>query len=222
MIVVIQCAGSKFKNAGTMRDGRGKPVKFVAQPDPAPADGYSYARPDDESGQGGTWREMLLQYNNENGANPLGLARAFELYRPPVYQALAQQVGTKKLYILSAGWGLIRADFLTPDYDITFSAQARNEHAYKRRKRADRYEDFCMVPPEGDEPVLFFGGKDYLPLFTALTSALRAPRVVYYRSEDKPHIPGCVPVRYSTPRSTNWHYECAETFIAGDLDVPAG
>ena len=28
--------------------------------------------------------------------NPLGLARAFKLYRPPVYQALARQVGDRR------------------------------------------------------------------------------------------------------------------------------
>jgi hypothetical protein len=36
--------------------------------------------------------------------------------------------GLENVYVLSASWGLIRADFLTPYYDITFSSSA---DAYK-------------------------------------------------------------------------------------------
>jgi hypothetical protein len=63
--------------------------------------------------------------------------------------------------------GLIRADFLTPRYDITYSPSAEN---YKRRRRKDRYHDFCMLPQQLDDDILFFGGKDYLPLFRSLTN----------------------------------------------------
>jgi hypothetical protein len=49
---------------------------------------------------------------------------AFQLYQNEAYRRLADKVGTQKLYILSAGWGLIGAMFLTPSYDITFTAQA--------------------------------------------------------------------------------------------------
>ena len=41
--------------------------------------------------------------------------------------------GLDRLYILSAGWGLIPGDFLTPNYDITFSA-AQNVQRFKRRR----------------------------------------------------------------------------------------
>jgi hypothetical protein len=37
---------------------------------------------------------------------------------------LVEKFGIEKVFILSAGWGLIRADFLTPNYDITFSGSA--------------------------------------------------------------------------------------------------
>jgi hypothetical protein len=63
----------------------------------------------------------------------------------------------EKVYILSGGWGLITASFLTPDYDITFSQSA--EH-YKRRRQTDRYHDFRMLPEDTREPLAFFGGKD--------------------------------------------------------------
>src|SRR6476661_5883375 len=122
MIVVIQCAGSKRSNAGVLRTIDSKPVKFVARPDLAPKDDFIYARPDDPSDRGARWREALLSYNEDAGGNPLGLLRACELYSPAIYQQLADGVGRERLFILSAGWGLLGADFLTPDYDITFSA----------------------------------------------------------------------------------------------------
>ena len=61
---------------------------------------------------------------------------------------------TGNTYILSAGWGLINSEFLTPYYDITFSAAADN---YKRRRKADTYRDFCMLPEDVDELIVFFG-----------------------------------------------------------------
>jgi hypothetical protein len=74
--------------------------------------------------------------------------------------------GVEKVYILSAGWGLIRADFLTPYYDITFSQQAER---WKRRRKADRYEDFRMLSDDAADDIACVGGKDYLKLFGALT-----------------------------------------------------
>jgi hypothetical protein len=75
---------------------------------------------------------VLLAYNRNPGNNPLGLVPAFELYANETYRSLVEQCGTENTYILSAGWGLINAAFLTPYYDITFSAAA---DPYKRRMR---------------------------------------------------------------------------------------
>jgi hypothetical protein len=109
-----------FENEGWLG-----PVSFVAHPELAPpAAGCVYARPDDASQAGGTWREQLVAYNSSPGDNPLGLLPAFELYENDIYRAMVKQCGVEKTYILSAGWGLIDAAFLTPAYDITFSAQA--------------------------------------------------------------------------------------------------
>lgn len=217
MIVVIQCAGSKRTGAGTLRTKDGKPVKFVARPDLAPDDGFAYARPDDLSDQGGSWRDLLLHYNEERGDNPLGLLPACELYTPAIYHRLADGIGRHRLFILSAGWGMISADYLTPDYDITFSAAARAADSYKRRKNETGYADFCMLPKDTTEPILFFGGNDYLSHFLALTSELGAPRTIFYASAAKPDVPGCTPVRFETTRRTNWHYSCAEAFLDGAL-----
>lgn len=162
MIVVMQCAGTKQPGAGSLQTKDGSRVCFVANPGQAPSDNIVYARPDDPSDIGPTWRDMLLQYNLRNEGNPLQLARAFELYSNSVYRRLADKVGVENLYILSAGWGLIAATFLTPVYDITFTAKA---DAYKRRKKSHSYRDLCMLPQDTTDPIVFFGSKDYAPLF---------------------------------------------------------
>ena len=109
MIVVIQCAASKRSDAGRLVRADGKPVTFVAHPELAPADGTSvYARPDDLSEDGIPWRESLLNYNAEPRDNPLGLCPAYQLYQNKIYAGLVDRFGPKNVYILSAGWGLIR------------------------------------------------------------------------------------------------------------------
>ena len=122
---MIQCAARKREDAGFLQTREGKPVLFVADPTSAPAsDNCVYARPDDPSDHCGSWREVLVRYNEAPGNNPLSLLPAFELYERDTYRALVKRFGIDKTYILSAGWGLIPASFLTPYYDVTFTANA--------------------------------------------------------------------------------------------------
>ena len=200
-----------------LRTKDGKPVKFVSRPELAPEDEFTYARPDDMSDQGGSWRDVLLRCNANIDDNQLGLLPACELYAHAIYQHLADHLGRERLFVLSAGWGLIGANFLTPDYDITFSTAAS---PYNHRKKRDGYADFSMLSQDTREPILFFGGKDYLPLFLALTSGLSAPRTVFYTTADTPDVPGGAAVRYGKP-FTNWHYPCAKAFLDGDLSYAA-
>ena len=123
MIVVMQCAGSKNLGAGRMLAADGRKILFVAHPESAPPDGFVYAHPDDISDMGVPWRTSLLRYNELPHGNPLRLLMAFELYKNDVYRRLAMHVGIENFFILSAGWGLIPASFLTPNYDITFKAK---------------------------------------------------------------------------------------------------
>lgn len=212
MIVVIQCAGRKRLNGGSLCTTSGEQVQFVGDPSKAPPRaGQVYARPDDPAGDGSSWREKLAAY--QYGENPHGLLKAYKLYDAPVYEELVRRFGEERIFILSAGWGLIRADFLTPSYDITFSKQARNKHPHVFRDRKDSYLDFCQLDQASDEPLYFFGGQDYLPLFVALTSAVRGGRVIYYDSKDPPDAPGCRVERYFTSSKTNWHYGCAQRFM---------
>ena len=213
MKIVIQCAASKDPEAGMMKTAEGMPVLFVADPARAPVrTDIVYARPDDVAEDGQRRRDVLLLYNLQPGSNPLGLLPAWRLYRHPVYGKLVERFGEAKIFILSAGWGLIRSDFLTPTYDITFSAQAE---PFKRRKPSDAYADFNMLEGRDAEPVAFFGGKDYLPLFCRLTSDCAGPRIAAFNSAAEPQAHGVRFVRYHTRTRTNWHYEAVNAFLDG-------
>jgi len=220
MIAIIQCAATKRSDAGNLRRQDGTKVIFVADPAKAPADSeFVYARPDDVSDTGATWRQVLERYNSNPGNNPLGLLRAFELYENATYRRLVEHFGVAKTYILSAGWGLIGASFLAPDYDITFSAIAKQKAPWKFRRKAECYEDLCQLPADTDEPIVFFGGKDYVPLFCKLTGGVRSNRTIFYNASEPPEAPGCRLQRYSTTTKTNWHYECANAFLDGRIAV---
>jgi hypothetical protein len=216
MIVVIQCAASKRPGAGCLVSVSGRPVIFVADPETAPADGiHIYARPDDPCDTGTSWRDVLLKYNEKASDNHLGLYSAYRLYKNNAYGRLVNRFGLRKVYILSAGWGLIRADFLTPYYDITYSQRAEG---YKRRRKADRYHDFRMLPDDIHDEIVFFGGKDYLRLFNSLTGATKVKKTVFYNSACPPQVTGCVLKPFNTTTRMNWHYECAKAFLDGTIN----
>ena len=213
MIIVIQCAAKKKSNSGHLCRRDGQPVLFVADPESAPAGvAYAYARPDDISDTGVSWRAQILEYNDKPGNNPLGLLPAWQLYENRTYERLVGKFGLESIYILSAGWGLIAADFLTPAYDITFSPSADE---YKRRRKKNYYDDLRMLPANTTEPVVFFGGKDYVKLFCSLTEGFKGQRFMFYNSANAPGALGCTLKRFDSTTRTNWHYKCANAFIAG-------
>ncbi|MES9822819.1 MAG: hypothetical protein ABW127_00140 [Candidatus Thiodiazotropha endolucinida] len=213
MKIVIQCAAKKGPDAGCITDRTGKQVLFVADPDAAPpSEECIYARPDDIAETGKSWRDLLLEYNEQPENNPLDLYPAYQLYMNDTYRALVNKYRAENVYILSAGWGLIGAEFLTPKYDITFSPSA---DSYKRRRKRDSYKDFRMLPDGCNDDLVFFGGKDYLPLFSKLSSNYAGQKFVFYNSATLPDAPGCKLIKYHTSTRTNWHYECAKAFIHG-------
>jgi len=214
MKIVIQCAASKHDDTGFFQLPDGTRINFVARPEVAPAtDDFVYCHPEEQSPNGSTWRNELLAYNR-TGNNPFGLLPAYLLYRHASYINLVQKFGKENVYILSAGWGLVSADYLIPIYDITFSNSAEK---YKRRRKHDIYFDMCMLQQNCSDDLIFFGGKDYLPLFDKLTADYLGRRVVFYNSKKIPQISNCLLVKYETPTRTNWHYECVKSFINGEL-----
>ena len=224
MIVVIQCAGGKNPCAGRFKTEDGRPILFVADPNKAPeGKGVVYERPDDRPAKPGrSYREELVEYNRRPGDNPLALLPAWKLYTNRVYAKLVHTFGTRNVFILSAGWGLIASDFLTPDYDITFSNSARGNDAYKRRRKKNVFkEDLRMLPADRTGPIVFLGGKDYIPLFCTLTEDAKSERIVFYRcdgnSNNPPDAPGCNLRCFETSTRTNWHYECATELMEGRI-----
>lgn len=190
---------------------------FVGNPELAPdGAGFVCARPDDPSDSGASWRKRLVEYNSDHSDdNPFDLLPAGQLYADGTYSRLVDRYCLDGFYILSAGWGLIRADFLTPQYDITFSHQAKE---YQRRRPGERWHDLNQLPAETTESVVFFGGKDYVPLFCRLTREVASPRIVWHRSAVAPEAPGCCLRGYETKTRMNWHYECVHEFLDGKLD----
>ena len=218
--VVIQCAASKRADAGHFMSDDGRKIVFVADPCRAPANSsVTYQRPDDIAPSGRSYRDMLIAYNrNQRAENPFGLLPALDLYQNKVYGGLAGKFGRERVFVLSAGWGLISADFLTPYYDITFSSSARGENIYKRRLRRDsNYRDFCKIPKDKipkstSDHVIFLGGKNYVPLFCSTTAGI-ARRTVFYNADKPPDAPGCTLRRYKMKRKTTWYYGCAKALI---------
>jgi hypothetical protein len=222
MRIVIQCANTKADDAGWLRAANGvlspsgEPISFVARPNEARAANLAgnFARPDDSATtEGRSWRHLLVEYN-ATGANPLRLAQAARLYRHHAYSDLVDKFGLERVFILSAGWGLVRGAFLLPSYDITFSSAAES---YLRRRQHDQWPDFCHLEDTG-EAVVFFGGRDYLPLFRRLTHGFSSPRTIYYQSVTSPDAPGCNLVRFPTTARTNWHYCCVAAFLSGRVN----
>lgn len=211
--VVIQCCSSKQEDAGTFRVSDGKEVYFVACPDFYPFKKNKAYRPDDVNPETGhTWREDLINYNRGLD-NPHRLKKASELYKPEIYQKLASRYET---YILSAGWGLIKSDFLLPTYDITFSRLSTEK--WKIRELTDlKYKDFNQLRANHNDIVYFFGGSNYLDLFYKLTRKCPAKKVIYFRSKNIQLCDGYKYIEYKTKIMTNWHYKCAEAFIKKHL-----
>ena len=213
MNVVIQCAGSKRENAPSLISPDGRKVKFVADPSAGtPPDGVLWARPDDDiPGQARTWRDELARLVASDEASR-SLLPAWRLYKRDAYGQLVRALGQQRVFILSAGWGLVRADFPLPDYDITF---LRDADAVHRRLRTHRFRDFMQLDMNSSGPVVFIGGKDYLPLFQALTESIPARKVVLYRVPPRPTPTACrteglwTYTPYPTNTCTNWHYGAA-------------
>jgi hypothetical protein len=211
--IVIQCAAKKI--GAYLRTSSGQRVGFLARPQRAARrPGWLFVRPDDPADGSRTWRQVLSDYNRQfavSGDNPDRLSVACELYANRAYRDLAQAVGAGNLYILSAGWGLVRATYLLPNYDITFNNQAS---VAAIRRKDDQFCDEVQMAADVTGSVHFLGGLGYIPLFCGLTGHVRTERIVHHNSKNLPDAPGCRLVRYQTTTRTNWHYECARALTS--------
>lgn len=227
MDVVIQCAATKDPSAGRLRTRDGRSIHFVAAPELCPAvPNTLYARPDDKSDQPGlTWRDRLEAYIDQEKSNPLDLREAYRLYKHPAYATLVRSFGVQRVFILSAGWGLVRADYLLPAYDVTFNRRAKEKKPSAFCASVDGYQFFQQISKNSKGPVVFLGGRDYLPLFDLLTSSLHRDRVVFVRAEEAGSLKK-KQSRYAfeerpfpVAARTNWHYQCAQALAAGKISL---
>jgi hypothetical protein len=227
MDIVIQCAATKDPNAGRFRSN-GRDVHFVAAPELCSSTASAlYARPDDISDLPSlTWRNRLEKYvDEERDANPLNLREAYRLYRHPAYSNLVRSFGPQQVFILSAGWGLVRADYLLPAYDVTFNRRAKEKNPAAFCSSTEGYKFFQQLSRKDEGPILFLGGRDYLPLFDSLTRSLQRERIVFTRAEEAGTTAKRQP-RYSfeerpflVAARTNWHYQCAQALAAGLISI---
>ena len=160
MDIVIQCAATKDPNAGRLRTSDGRDVHFVAAPELCSSTASAaYARPDDISDLPPlTWRNQLEKYvDEERDANPLSLREAYRLYRHPAYSSLVRSFGLQQVFILSAGWGLVRADYLLPAYDVTFNRRAREKNPAAFCSSTEGYKFFQQLSRKDEGPILFLG-----------------------------------------------------------------
>jgi len=133
---------------------------------------------------GSTWRDLI--YKNSKKGNPLKLSKAYELYKEKLYGDLYTRFGDR-LYILSAGWGLVRSDMPLPKYDITF--KSNNKIPINTiRKSQSRYKDFNHLN-QNIEDIIFIGTPGYLKLFYELTEPLICRKIVFWKGQNTLKIP---------------------------------
>lgn len=213
-IFVIQSAGKKADD-GYLRGNAGRRVVFVADPAKAPAvPDVRYAHPDDLRPDGRSWRQYLVDYNARD-TNPAGLCRAIDLYTHPVYAHLARRLPPERLYVLSPAWGLVRADYLVPNYEVSFS-HGSHVPAHARRAETQKWNDFSAIEAGADDEIVFIGSKDYLPKFDALTRTSPAHRLAYRSSGTGKGSPGLKFRRYEAKEAktkAQWYYDLAYELV---------
>lgn len=165
MKAVIQCAMTKNEKSATFTMN-GAAQTFVATPS-----GVNEVRPWDEIPTmiGKTWIDCAHAYGipaewvmyKDAGIGISGNGQLTEcgtLYlprkSPRVYQDLVEKLGKENVYILSAGWGLVRADARIPTYNVTFNEQAPL-YAQVTPENRSKYPAYSNVIAGADEIHLF-------------------------------------------------------------------
>lgn len=211
MKIVISCCARK--NGGPFIHN-GRMINFISQVDQVVPNNEIYFHPDDSVPNGDiTWRELV----NQQGLNN-NLQSAYELYSPAIYSSLFQKFGND-LFIFSAGWGIIRADFKLPKYNITFSNN-NNVPDYARRDITPDFKDFNHLEDISEnEEIKLIAGSDYVLPFCELTKNLPNNKIIIYKNQNLLNNNQYLNNKtfqfrhYQTNRRTNWHYEYAQKLL---------
>ena len=122
-----------------LRTAGGKPVIFVAHPNWRHRMPRTSTRGPMMFDDGRSWRARFLGI--QPGGTPATRSACFprgNSMNPHESSRMVNRFGLDSVFILSAGWGLIPARFLTPAYDITFSQVPKPERWKRRLQRRGR------------------------------------------------------------------------------------
>jgi hypothetical protein len=227
--VVIQCAGPKFPGATLALNNAA--LNFVGKPWLVPPNGRAPWDILPESGKR-TWIDSVRDYNSGNGAlsagdvaarvsvmGQNGLTETGELYRRPIYRQLIHAYGIKNVFILSAGWGLIRADDKIPIYNVTFSNNAGVAHI----SPADRSRHGTIRNTiNGNNEIHLFITPQYLRYWVSLFPQSGNRRIILHwrKGQKDPHNWTGNITRHDCPNQRTWPYDAAAQFCSVET-VPA-
>jgi hypothetical protein len=177
-------------------------------------DGVIFYKPDDRiPGTTKTWRDLVLEQNEPD------LVPAYKLYSHVIYRDLYHVFGNR-FYILSAGWGIIRADFKIPAYDITYSPNAPN---YAIRTDDIGWNDINHLQEDSGKfdsntEIILFASSYYAPHFCYMAQSIPYNKIVLKYTSNKSEngrvrqVQNCSWTNYYTTQKTNWYYEAAQRF----------
>lgn len=227
MKVVIQCAGRK--NPAATFTLHQRCLTFLAEPDPSldqlsPWDKIPGLESNDwidcirDIGDPSAWEKYVTAGIGISGGG--GLSTSGNLYANNIYRQLMARLGNSNVYILSAGWGLTRADRGIPDYNVTFATDQNTPKAARITPKArSEKSSIEMCIPDDDKIHLFLTPKyyEYWKLSFGAQGNHAERQVLHWRKgqglPDK-NIPSeqvqwhdCGKMR------TNWQYKAARQFI---------
>lgn len=227
MKVVIQCAGRKEKAAKTFA------LKGVAQTFVANPSGENQVRPWDEIPTLAckTWIDCVQAFRCQIGWDIFEhagisisgsglLTECGRLYLPDAYSALVNRLGKENVYILSAGWGLVRADAGIPKYDVTFSA-GQDVLPYARVTPQSRSKSPSISDDmPGNDEIHFFITPKYMEYWSQSFSGKDSDRqrYVFHWKKGAKNLPagiheGNVIWHELGDMRMNWHYAAVYRFL---------
>lgn len=214
-IPVLSCSGEKIKDWFSYSDEQH--IMFVASPEavlnaPPPKFplGIKYCRPDDKIfDTEDTWLDLVKKQNHPD------LIPAYQLYKRDIYHKFYMKY-RNNFYIISAGWGIIRASYKIPAYNITYS-NSKSVPKYSRRINSDKWNDFNHLKEDSanfDENsiIILFSGSNYIESFCNMTKFIKNRKIIYYTAQSISKKDGFEYSKYKK-NFTNWHYEAAKEYL---------
>lgn len=198
----------------------GNTINFVSKINKAEINHNIYCHPDNIiPNENITWRELIAGQDERED-----LIACHILYSPNIYRLLYERY-QNDLFIFSAGWGIVRAEYKLPKYNITFS-NGSNIPTYARRNNNDVFNDFNQLQGINEgELIVLLAGKDYVLPFCQLTKDIPNKKIIVHTSQsildNNPYLNNhnFSFLHYQTNTRTNWHYEFAKRLINNEIEI---